>query len=189
VDKPFRNENYYVQLARQALEHYIKTGKVLKPSGILKDHAENKSKGLFVTILKNGQLRGCMGTIRPRWESLEQEIIHNAINAGTRDPRFLPVDEEELADLIYVVDVLKEPEPVFSLDELDVNRYGLIAKCGDRCGALLPGMEGIDTPAKQLEVVLSKAGIHHGEEYTMERFEVTRYGKVGLESHGRSENS
>ncbi len=107
-------------------------------------------------------------------------MIQNAISAATRDPRFPPVRRSELADLEVKVDVLCEPEPVSSLDELDPKRYGLIVqslKHPWKRGLLLPDLEGIDTVEKQVYWTrYHKAGITDPDEpVQMFRFEVRRY--------------
>lgn len=169
-------EDEYVTLARTTLEKYVKDGIIIDvPKNISKELLENRA-GVFVSIKKHGKLRGCIGTISPTRKNIAEEIIHNAISAGTRDPRFFPVEEDELDDLVYSVDVLKEPEPVKSKDELDVKKYGIIVRKGSRTGVLLPNLEGVDTVEQQIQIALSKAGIAEYENYTMERFEVVRHG-------------
>jgi uncharacterized protein (TIGR00296 family) len=102
------------------LETYIKDKKVIKvPENIPTELLEERA-GTFVSIKKDGQLRGCIGTISPTKENVAEEIIQNAISSGTRDPRFDPVDEDELDSLVYSVDVLKDSEPINSIEELDV---------------------------------------------------------------------
>ncbi len=73
------------------------------------------------------------------------------------------------------MDVLRKSEPISSLDELDVKRYGVIVSRGNRRGLLLPNLEGIDTPSEQVSIALQKAGISPQENYSMERFEVVRH--------------
>lgn len=175
VEATRKGENSYVKLARESLEYYIKRGRVLDVSDHLPPEIITQSKGVFVSINKHGNLRGCIGTISAVHDSIAEEIINNAISAGTRDPRFNPVKESELKDLIYSVDVLEKAEPISSIDELDVKKYGVIVSCGYKRGLLLPNLEGIDTPAQQVEIALSKAGINKGESYKMERFEVVRH--------------
>lgn len=80
-----------------------------------------------------------------------------------------------MKDLVYSVDVLEKPEPITSIDELDVLRYGVIVSSGYKRGLLLPNLESVETPAQQVEIALSKAGITKGEKFTMERFEVIRH--------------
>ena len=131
--------------------------------------------GAFVSIHKQGRLRGCIGTIAPTRSSLAEEIIHNAVSAATRDPRFDPIRPEELKWLEISVDVLGEPEPIDSVAELDVKRYGVIVTNGGRRGLLLPDLEGVDTPEQQVEIARRKAGIGPDEAVLLERFEVVRH--------------
>lgn len=169
------NEDPYVMLARETLETYVRENRLIKvPEGLPPEMLNNKA-GTFVSIKKHGQLRGCIGTTGPARKNIAEEIIYNAISSGTRDPRFEPVEEDELDKLVYSVDVLKEPEPIQSLDELDVIKYGVIVRAGGRSGLLLPNLEGVDTPEKQVSIALQKAGIRPDEKYSMERFEVIRH--------------
>lgn len=169
------NEDEYVSIARKSLEYYIKNRKQMKiPNNLSKD-LTGKRAGVFVSIKKDGKLRGCIGTIEPVQSSIAEEIVENAINAGTRDPRFPVVYEEELKDLVYSVDILKEAEEVDSIDKLDVEKYGVIVSKGFRKGLLLPNLEGITSPEEQIKIALQKAGINEKEDYTIERFEVERH--------------
>src|SRR5690554_4595333 len=106
----FNAHNPYVELAKQALETYIKSRQIILPASDLPDEMMKQKAGVFVIIKKAGQLRGCIGTMLPTRESIAQEIIQNSISAGTRDPRFYPISQAELNDLVYAVDVLKEYE-------------------------------------------------------------------------------
>ncbi|NMA66329.1 MAG: AmmeMemoRadiSam system protein A [Clostridiaceae bacterium] len=175
IEATRKAEDPYVSLARTALEHYVTKGKVLDVPDYLPEEILNRKAGVFVTINKHGRLRGCIGTISPVTDNIAKEIIQNAISAGTRDPRFNPVKEYELSDLIYSVDVLGEPEPIDSIDKLDVKRYGVIVTSGYRRGLLLPDLEGVDTPLQQVEIALAKANISKDEDYELERFEVIRH--------------
>ena len=165
----------YVRLARESLETYIRTGRMIcvpdgLPDEMLKDRA-----GAFVSIHKHGKLRGCIGTIEPTAKNVALEIIRNAVSASTRDPRFDPITEDELKWLEINVDVLGKPERISSEAELDVKRYGVIVSCGHRRGLLLPDLEGVDTPAQQVSIARQKGGIGEREKYTLERFEVIRH--------------
>jgi len=168
-------EDAYVKLARLSLETYVRTGKYTELPDDLPEEMLNRKAGVFVSLKKHGQLRGCIGTISAVTGSIAEEIIRNAVSAGTDDPRFPPVTERELDELVYSVDVLAEPEPISSIDELDVKRYGVIVSKGYRRGLLLPNLEGVDTPGQQVAIALQKAGISPGETYTMQRFEVVRH--------------
>ncbi len=167
-------EHPLVRLARQTIETYVRTGRVIAPPAELTPEMQAKA-GVFVSLHKKGELRGCIGTIEPMQENVAKEIIANAISAATRDPRFPPVRPDELDELEISVDVLTEPEPIASLKELDPKVYGVIVESGRRRGLLLPDLEGVDTPAQQVDIALRKAWIRPGEPYKMYRFRVVRY--------------
>ena len=130
--------------------------------------------GVFVS-LKNMGSSGMHRNHSPTCPSIADEIIQNAISAGTKDPRFSPVRESELDDIVYSVDVLGEPEPVDDVSQLDVIRYGIIVSSGYKRGLLLPNLEGVDTVEQQVEIARQKAGIGRNEDYSLERFEVIRH--------------
>lgn len=169
------NEDAYVRLARLSLETKIKTGKFAELPNDLPEEMLHHRAGAFVSLKKNDQLRGCIGTIGPVTDCVAEEILRNAVSAGTEDPRFSPVTEAELPELVYSVDVLAEPEPIESIEELDVKRYGVIVTSGYKRGLLLPNLEGVNTPEEQVSISMSKAGIRKGESYSLERFEVVRH--------------
>ncbi|HEY5506755.1 MAG TPA: AmmeMemoRadiSam system protein A, partial [Coriobacteriia bacterium] len=131
--------------------------------------------GAFVSLHTPAGLRGCIGTIGPTQTTLAAEIVHNAVQAASQDPRFPPVRTEELGDLEISVDVLEEPESVSSLTELDPKVYGVITTCGWRRGLLLPDLEGVDTCEEQIAIAMSKAGIRSDETISLEKFRVVRY--------------
>lgn len=170
-----KQEDDFVRLARLSLETYIRSSKRAKLPNDLPDEMLQNQKGTFVSLKKYGQLRGCIGTIEPMTSNIAQEILQNAVSAGTGDPRFPPVTESELPDLVYSVDVLEKAEPIDSIAQLDTARYGVIVRSGRKCGLLLPNLAGIDTPQEQVAIALQKAGIQKKEKYSMERFEVVRH--------------
>jgi AmmeMemoRadiSam system protein A len=165
----------YVALARQSLEHYIRTDSPLEQPEGLAPELTGRRSGAFVSLKIDGQLRGCIGTIQPVRDSLASEIIHNAVSAGTEDPRFLPVREKELPLLEYSVDVLSPPQGIQDISELDPKRYGVIVSFGGRRGLLLPDLEGVDTAEQQVRIALQKGGIDPNQPYRMQRFEVFRH--------------
>ncbi len=176
----------YVRLAVLSLEHYISTGKklriqdakeILEKEGISLPEALLDSRaGAFVSIHKQGLLRGCIGTIAPTTSSLAQEIINNAVSASTRDPRFDAITPDEFPWLEVNVDVLGEAEPIESKDLLDVKKYGVIVSTKDgRRGLLLPDIDGVDTVDDQVSIAMRKGGIQPHEKYSLERFEVVRH--------------
>lgn len=167
----------YVLLARNTIDLYIRHGEVYHPSAEeLTEEMKTSRAGAFVSIHENGELRGCIGTIEPVRQTLGDEIISNAISASTRDPRFPAIREEELGCLEISVDVLGQAQPVSSLEELDVKRYGVIVEKGWRRGLLLPDLEGVDTVEYQVAIARRKAGIgDHEKGVQLYRFEVIRH--------------
>jgi AmmeMemoRadiSam system protein A len=162
-----------VGLARRAVETFVREGKVIKP-GELTLKMRQKA-GVFVSIHKSGELRGCIGTFEPQKANVAEEIIANAISSATRDPRFFSITPDELEDLEYSVDVLTKPEPVKSQDQLDPKKYGVIVEAGWRRGLLLPDLEGVDSVDEQIDICRQKAGIMPDEPVKLYRFEVKRY--------------
>jgi len=133
---------------------------------------------VFVSLhTADGSLRGCIGTLAPTRPSLAEEIVRNAVNAATIDPRFRPVRPEELDGLEVSVDVLGEPEPVGDVSQLDPKRYGIIVRAKDgRQALLLPDLEGVDTVEQQIDITCRKGKIDPlRDTYSIERFEVTRH--------------
>ena len=176
LDRRKAEEDEYVRLARLSLETFVKTKTPLSelPKGLPSDMLERQA-GAFVSLHKNGQLRGCIGTIVPTRDSIALEIVQNAVSACSRDPRFSPVTVEELNELEYSVDVLGEPERVFSMNDLDVKRYGVIVESKGRRGLLLPDLDGVDTVEEQVKIAMRKGGIPTSESINLWRFEVVRH--------------
>lgn len=168
-------ESPLVRLARRAVEEYTRDRRVIEPPDDLPEEMRGRA-GVFCSIKKAGQLRGCIGTVRPTTRTIAEEIIRNAIAAATDDPRFVPVGLHELDDLVYSVDVLTPAERISSIDELDPKVYGVIVKKGARSGLLLPDLEGIDDAREQVAIAKRKAGIPQGDEdVELFRFRVKRY--------------
>ena len=150
-------------------------GKIIDIPSDCPDEMTGRKAGAFVSIHKNDNLRGCIGTICATRENLAKEIIHNAIAASTEDPRFSPITEDELDALEISVDVLGEAEDIDSPALLDVKRYGVIVSTNTKRGLLLPDLDGVDTVEDQIAIAKSKAGILDGEKYKLQRFEVIRH--------------
>jgi AMMECR1 domain-containing protein len=88
------------ELARNAVEVYVLSGRVIEPPPFPEKSALGTPSACFVSIKTLGhELRGCIGTVEPEHGTLAEEIIANAVKAATRDPRFLPVSGDELPSL------------------------------------------------------------------------------------------
>lgn len=169
---PGHEESAPVELARHTIETYVRERRVISAPAVTGLLASRH--GAFVSLHLGGMLRGCIGTIQPTQPTLADEIIHNAIQAATADPRFPPVGAGELRDLELSVDVLQPPEPA-ALEDLDPRAWGVIVSADWRRGLLLPDLEGVDTVADQIAIARQKAGIRPDESIHLERFRVDRY--------------
>jgi len=171
-----------VALARATIESWLHSGHRPEPEliinritgGSLPAFLE-KPAGVFVSLKKHGELRGCIGTIAPYSPNAACEIIRNAVSAATEDPRFEPVAPDELHSLTISVDILSLPEAVISRDQLDPDQYGVIVSDGARRGLLLPDLEGVHSVEQQLSIACRKGGIDPGADFRIERFAVVRY--------------
>ncbi|GAB6171657.1 AmmeMemoRadiSam system protein A [Paradesulfitobacterium aromaticivorans] len=160
--------------ARSCLIHYLE-GRNVKDLELPPETEFKVRRGCFVTLKKNGELRGCIGTTQGWQDNLALEIKHNACAAGTEDPRFWPVEKGELQEITFSVDVLGELERVRETEELDPWRYGVVVKARGRSGLLLPHLEGVNTVEEQIGIAKQKAGLAPGEPVEMWRFEVERH--------------
>lgn len=128
------------------------------------DEALRRPAGAFVTLrTREGELRGCIGSITPR-EPLFRAVISGALNAAFRDPRFPPVGPEELDQLEIEISVLGPIERVANVEEVVVGRDGLIVSRGRLAGLLLPQVAteyGWDRQTF-LDQTCAKAGLERG---------------------------
>jgi AmmeMemoRadiSam system protein A len=168
-------EDPYVKLARLAVETFVTTGQTAKVPSNLPGALLSSTAGAFVSLHKDGELRGCIGTFAPTRDNLALEIIYNGISACSEDPRFEAVKPNELEDLVYSVDVLTAPVKIFSPTELDPKKYGVIVEKGYKRGLLLPNLDGVDTIEEQISIAKRKANINPDETVTLYRFESVRH--------------
>ncbi len=125
-----------LKIAKETVESYVKTGKI--PGFNVVDQGLNKKQGAFVTLNKNGQLRGCIGQIVPSDLPLWQVVREMAVAACSEDDRFNPVSAEELDGLEYEVSVLSTPEPIDDWRKIELGKHGVILGQGGNRGVFLP---------------------------------------------------
>ncbi len=168
--------NPAVLLAKEAVENYIKEEKIIEVPKDLSENFNIQKAGVFVTIEKDDNLRGCIGTYSPSKENIAKEIIHNAITAATADYRFDPIQKEELKSLSYTVYLLNKPELIKDIKELDPKKYGIIVKTDSKTGLLLPELEGIETIEQQISIACQKGEINPlKEQIIIYKFTVEKY--------------
>ncbi|GAX62467.1 dioxygenase [Candidatus Scalindua japonica] len=128
-----------LKLARDTLECCIKDGK--KPDVNSGEYTLSKNlnekRGVFVTLNKNGNLRGCIGHILPR-EQLFNAVIDNAINSSINDGRFSPVSEDELPDIEIDISVLSPINKISGADKFIPGKHGIIIRLGGMMAVFLP---------------------------------------------------
>ena len=130
-----------VKLARQTIEGYLRTGKKIPAPKTTEKLLERR--GVFVTLTKNGELRGCIGHPLPTMPLVEA-VMDAAISSATGDPRFHPVGAEELRDVKIEVSVLSEPEVIKVKNPREypkrivIGRDGLMIEWSGYAGLLLP---------------------------------------------------
>ena len=175
-DERVREEFDPPALARRAVETFVRSENVLPPPETVSGFMRSRAPCFVSLKMRNGDLRGCIGTIEPAKASLAEEIIANAISAATSDPRFDPVSEFELEELRYSVDVLSPAEEAVMAD-LDPSVFGVIVEdeSGSRRGLLLPDIPGIEGAKQQVEIAARKAGIDEDEPIKLYRFRVERF--------------
>ena len=169
-----KRSDHYVKLARESLNYYFQNKKLMDVPLDLPEELINTRKGVFVSLKKYGDLRGCIGTFLPTTQSVAHEIIHNAVEAAFKDPRFAPLEEKELLAIDISVDVLSEPTKA-TLDDLNPRIFGIIVAQGRKRGLLLPDLDGVDTIEEQINVACKKAGINPNKHFDLERFQVERH--------------
>lgn len=124
-----------LKIAKKAIDEYVTNGKSLS---LEIQNPKLKSDGaVFVTIKKNGVLRGCIGHIQPMMP-LYQSVLKNAISACSSDPRFPPLKKEELKDIEVEISVLSPLNIVENINDIQIGKHGLVISKGSRRGILLP---------------------------------------------------
>ena len=155
-------------LGRHAIDTYLRTRRLIEPPQPIPVELQAPS-AVFVSLRKDGELRGCVGSVQPTEATAAHELIRYAVASALRDPRFEPVRLDEVAALTIKVQLLDPPEPT-DLSGLNPHTHGIIVRRGDRQALLLPGIEGIDTPEQQLRAACEKAGINPNAPLRLERF-------------------
>jgi AmmeMemoRadiSam system protein A len=167
--------NPYCQLAKDSINAFITTKKVMEPSNDLPKTFFVQKAGVFVSIYNKKELRGCVGTYLPTKDNLAKEIISSSISA-CKDSRFYPIETKELPFLSFEVYILEEPRIIKDLKDLDPKKYGILILTSNKSGLLLPNIEGVDTVEQQIEIACDKAGINiKNEEISIFKFLAKKY--------------
>lgn len=148
-----------LKLARRAIEAgagaYTRPVNPVPGSEALKDDA-----GVFVTLNRNGRLRGCIGVFASK-DPLWKTVHDNAVAAAFKDPRFMSVEPEELGDIDIEISVISPLRLITDVNEIEVGRHGIFIMKGRNRGVLLPQVavdHGFDRETFLAETCL-KAGL------------------------------
>jgi len=172
-----------LDLARETIENYINRREKSEISEVSEKFRDKR--GVFVTLHKNGALRGCIGYPLPI-SSLFDAVTENAISAAFNDPRFPALEKEELNDIDIEISVLTIPKRIKNPKDVRVGVDGIIVSKEGNRGLLLP-----QVPIEQgwnVEQYLSygclKAGLHGDtwrEEVEIEVFQAEVFGESDVE--------
>ena len=166
-----------LKLSRHTLNHYLTTGRRPdKLDGFEITERLKENRGVFVTLKKDGRLRGCIGYLQGM-KPLFEAVMDNTLSAAVKDPRFPPVKADEEPKLHIDISVLTPVRRVKDIDEIEVGRDGLIISRGFRRGTLLPQVPveyGWDRKTF-LEHTCTKAGLPK-DAYQKSDTKIERYG-------------
>lgn len=128
-------KKYLLRLARYTLEQYFHLN-TSPPPPINSDNIR-KPYGVFVTLSKAGDLRGCVGYVDPV-KPLDEAVKDMALSAALKDPRFVPLQANELPDVEIEISVLSPLKKIGSIEEIQVGVHGLVIQDKHQRGLLLP---------------------------------------------------
>ncbi len=165
----------HAKLAYRAIEYFLKEhGRLPIPQG-LPPAFYRRSGGVFVSLFKYGNPRGCLGTCFAREGNLANEIVSSAIAACTGDPRYSDLTIDEWPYVEVRIDVLSRPEKISGMAGLNPKKYGVIVEAGEKRGMLLPSLDGVIDSQEQLGIAIKKARLQNGEQYALFRFSTTTH--------------
>lgn len=167
--------NTLLRLARAAIAQRLGLATDLPPRAAWLE----KTGACFVTLKAHGQLRGCIGSLEAR-QALYDDVVHNAVAAAIRDPRFPPVSTDELNGIKIEVSLLSPATPMDFFDERDAlaqlrpNIDGVILEYGAHRATFLPQVwEDLPQPQRFLAHLKRKAGLP--EDFWSDDIRLSRY--------------
>ncbi|MCX8178231.1 MAG: AmmeMemoRadiSam system protein A [Candidatus Aenigmarchaeota archaeon] len=178
-----QDKKFLLNLARKSIEYFLEKRELLNIENV--NEKLKQKKGVFVTLEKNGMLRGCIGTIQPI-DPLYIAVIKNAVSAAFYDPRFHPVDYDEMNDIEIEISILTEPKKIIykNVDELlkkiKIGKDGLIIKSGFKSATFLPQVwEKIPDKKLFLSELCLKASLP-ADEWKKSKLEVFKYNVISF---------
>ncbi len=176
---PLQDRELLLRLARDSIRHGLETGRPLMVDPADFPHTLQQQRAAFVTLNRNGALRGCIGHLEAI-QPLVSDVAENAFAAAFRDPRFPPLSPAEFDDIEIHISVLTPATPMQFTSERDLiaqlrpGRDGLILEEGPYRGTFLPSVwESLPTPEAFLRHLKQKAGLP--PDYWSDHIRVSRY--------------
>ncbi|MCD4653696.1 AmmeMemoRadiSam system protein B [bacterium] len=163
-------QKYLLSYSRKVLDNFVRNGKIIDLDKSVR--AATLHRGVFVTLHKNEDLRGCIGYIEPVTTCMEA-VRDNTISACAKDPRFSPVTIDELDDVSIEISVLTPPIPVISWKDIKLGIHGIMLEKGHHRSVFLPQVpleQGWDLETTLIYLAL-KAGLS-ADEWTDAKFKV-----------------
>jgi len=176
-----------LRLAREAIRHGLEEGHRLPVDPSQYGDALSQQGASFVTLTKNGNLRGCIGTLQG-YQPLVADVAQHAHAAAFSDPRFQPLGEDELDKIEIAVSILGEPEEITISDEQDLCRQlvpgvdGVILEYGSLRGTFLPSVwESLPECPEFVRHLKQKAGL--SPDFWADGIRVYRYRTESFSEH------
>jgi AMMECR1 domain-containing protein len=161
-------ERSLIRYARNVLQATVEGGAKAPLTPMPAAAGAPLTSGMFVTLVKNNQVRGCYGSLFLQGEKLYEQIREYIMAAATSDFRHSPVRASELSDIVIIISFIGPIEPVASISEIDPKVDGLLLRDGSKTAVLLPGEAR--TASWQIKEAKRQAGLQAGE--TAELFRI-----------------
>ncbi len=168
-----------LRVARESIQYGLQHRHAMRIEADAYDEQLQQQGACFVTLNKNGALRGCIGTLQP-YQSLVNDVAEHARAAAFSDPRFPSLSVDELADIVISVSVLGKPSAISFSNEEDLisqlrpSQDGLIFEAGGNRGTFLPSVwESLPEPRQFLQQLKRKAGLP--VDYWSDSLKISRY--------------
>ena len=168
------SRTHVIRLARAAFDHYVVKKEVMQAPKTSLPLLRQRI-GVFVSTMRFGAPRCCMGTIYPTEPDAAHEIIASATAAAGRDRRFPAIKPAELSHLTLIVSIVGAPRAISEedLSRLDPTRDGLVVRHDDRVGVILPGETS--SLEKMLAWGKKRAGLTPGSKVELFRIDAVRW--------------
>jgi AMMECR1 domain-containing protein len=137
--KGTQDEKKILQTARDTILSYLRTGRVDEQKPSLSSPWPGRDVGVFVTLVKERRVRGCVGSFSPEERGFLQTVMNTAVRSTYFDTRFPPLEIEEVPDIRIIVSVTGRITNTDDPYSVDFFTHGVLIKQGNRSAVLLPG--------------------------------------------------